>query len=90
MSVEIPALRPLRVRVSSAPASGFSPPTYDPAAQEAQAKTKADRMQICLACPEAIEFKVPLLAPKHRCRKCNCVCEGKTAIPAAKCPLGKW
>lgn len=43
----------------------------------------ANRMNICLSCPELINIT-------HQCKKCGCFMGAKTKIEVAKCPLGKW
>lgn len=43
----------------------------------------ADRLEICLSCPELIKVV-------NQCKKCGCFMEYKTKLKAAKCPLGKW
>lgn len=44
---------------------------------------QAVRLEICMACPELIQFS-------KQCKKCGCFMEGKTRLPHASCPIGKW
>lgn len=81
-SLQIPALRVERVERKS-PYAVQSAPVVAPAAG-AKADRK-DRMAICESCEKAKKSPLGL-----RCMECGCVCRLKTALPAAKCPLGKW
>lgn len=47
---------------------------------------RSDRLDICIKCDEAIRPK----SKSIQCSKCKCFMLGKTRMPAAKCPLGKW
>ena len=43
----------------------------------------AERKQICMKCEH--------LRPRiKQCAKCGCWLPGKTRIPTARCPVGKW
>ena len=49
--------------------------------------TAAERRSICSTCPERRPLPVVRL---HRCAVCGCIVEGKTLLPGARCPRGKW
>lgn len=56
-------------------------------AQEAEwAARKAERMDICQACPNAMAGRTR----KYLCGLCGCVIAAKVRLPGAKCPAGKW
>lgn len=42
-----------------------------------------ERFNICLACPELINFT-------KQCKKCGCFMAAKTKLEKATCPIGKW
>ena len=55
----------------------------NPMTKSADDETSAERMSICLGCPELIKFT-------KQCKKCGCFMSAKTKIESAKCPIGKW
>lgn len=45
--------------------------------------TREERFNICLACPELINFG-------SVCKKCGCAMQAKTWLKGVECPLKKW
>jgi len=85
-SIEIPALKPVIVARSTRGVQAAPVRRIEPGVQKSDARlSKAERLEICHAC-EASKSVIGVLV----CTKCGCICKFKTAIPAEKCPLGKW
>lgn len=80
--LQIPALRVVRGERKSPYAVQSAPVARAPTESKVERK---DRMAICESCDKAKKSPFGL-----RCMECGCVCRLKTALPAAKCPLGKW
>jgi hypothetical protein len=55
----------------------------NPMTRNADDKTTAARMDICLGCPELIKLT-------KQCKKCGCFMNAKTKLESAKCPIGRW
>jgi len=60
--------------------------TAPASAHSAVTASREERMTICRAC----EFAKKLRLDALQCTKCGCICQFKTAIPAAHCPINKW